>query len=173
MALKLLTPLGMAENKPDADAPSSKTGAGSLKLILVCVIAAAIAGGGMLWFSSRHAAVRTASAQPQTTPHEVKTVLHLENFLVNLTDQDANSFFRVGIDLGLSKDLAGKDAEQNKYMPMIRDTILGVLGSYNSSALLSPDGKEQLKKQLLQALQKRFPELGIEDIYFTDYLIQR
>jgi flagellar FliL protein len=163
----------MAENKPGADVPSSKSGAGSLKLILVCVIAASIAGGGMFWFSSRHATAGAAPAQPQTTPRAVKSVLHLENFLVNLTDQDANSFFRVGIDLGLSKDLPKEEAEQNKFMPMIRDTILGVLGSYNSSALLAPDGKEQLKKQLLQTLQKRFPELGIEDIYFTDYLIQR
>ncbi|HET7099954.1 MAG TPA: flagellar basal body-associated FliL family protein, partial [Terriglobia bacterium] len=102
-------------------------------------------------------------------------VLHLETFVVNLADPDHSSFLRLGVALGLSKPLpkGGESEKDAPYIPNIRDAILNVLGSWQSSALLAPDGKEKLKQQLLHVLQQRAPELGIVDIYFTDFLIQQ
>jgi flagellar basal body-associated protein FliL len=94
----------------------------------------------------------------------------LETFVLNLADQEQRSYLRVGIDLGLSEEL--KRGEQAP-VAQVRDTILGVLAEGKVNDLLTPAGKTKLKENLLQALQRREPELGVEEIYFTEFLIQR
>jgi len=110
---------------------------------------------------------------PQTA---IKTILHLEPFVVNLADPEDNRFLRVGLDLGLDVALAGKGGKGGEgELPTarIRDCILEVLSSWRSDALLAPEGKEKLKGQLIQALHARAPEVGVKEIYFTDFLVQR
>ncbi len=106
----------------------------------------------------------------------VTTVLHLEPFVVNLADSEDNHFLRVGVDLGLDEAPAGKEGkggEGSVPMARIRDCILEVLSSWHSDALLAPEGKEKLKDELLRALHARAPEVGVKEIYFTDFLVQR
>ena len=55
----------------------------------------------------------------------------------------------------------------------VRDTILSVLSEARVDDLLTAKGKAKLKQDLLQALQQRVPELAVEDVYFTEFLIQR
>ena len=107
---------------------------------------------------------------------QVKAVLHLESFVVNLADPEENRFLRVGIDLGLESPLSakeGKGGEGEVPTARIRDCILGVLSTWHSDALLAPEGKQKLKDDLVHALRARVPELGVREVYFTDFLVQR
>ena len=116
-----------------------------------------------------------SAGNDSTAPAE-KGILHLEPFVVNLADTDENRFLRVGIDLGLEKPLSGKEgkgAEGDLPSARIRDCILMVLSSWHSDALLAPDGKQKLKDEIVRALQDRVPELGVKEVYFTDFLVQR
>ena len=110
-------------------------------------------------------------------PHAaVKAVLHLEPFVVNLADPEENRFLRVGIDLGLEAAVAGKGdkgGEGEVPTARLRDCILEVLSTWHSEALLAPQGKEKLKDELVHALRARAPEIGVREIYFTDFLVQR
>ncbi len=54
----------------------------------------------------------------------------------------------------------------------MRDTILTVLAGAQPGELLTLDGKRQLKNELLKALQERVPQLAIENVYFTEFLVQ-
>ena len=95
---------------------------------------------------------------------------------MNLADTEENRFLRVGIDLGLEKALPGKEGkggESDMPAARIRDCILYVLSTWRSDALLTPDGKQKLKDEMLHALQDRVPELGVREIYFTDFFVQR
>jgi flagellar protein FliL len=104
---------------------------------------------------------------------QIKGVLHLDSFVVNLADTEENRFLRVGIDLGLGIPLSGKEGEGGVPIARIRDCILVVLSTWRSDALLAPEGKQKLKDELLLALQDRVPELGVKEIYLTDFLVQR
>jgi len=106
---------------------------------------------------------------------QVKGILHLESFVVNLADPEENCFLRVGIDLGLENPLPaeGKGGEGAVPIARVRDCILAVLSNWRSDALLAPEGKQKLKAELLGALRQRAPELGVREIYFTDFLVQR
>lgn len=119
--------------------------------------------GAWLWNSRK-------SDVPETS-HGVKGSLHLETFVINLSDRDQKSYLRVGIDLGL-----GQEIDRGQSAPpvgQVRDTILGVLAQSRVDELLTAAGKEKLKRDLLHALQERIPGLQVEEVYFTEFLIQR
>lgn len=100
----------------------------------------------------------------------VNGTLHLETFVLNLGDLEQRSYLRVGIDLGLSHEIA---RGENAPVGEVRDTILGVLAQSRVDDLLTAKGKLKLKDDLLHALQERIPRLGVEEVYFTEFLIQR
>jgi flagellar FliL protein len=105
---------------------------------------------------------------------KVKAVMHLEPFVVNLADAEENRFLRVGIDLGLESPLSAKGGKEGEVpTARIRDCILAVLSTWHSDALLAPEGKQKLKDDLVRALRERAPELGVKEVYFTDFLVQR
>lgn len=96
--------------------------------------------------------------------------LHLDTFVLNLSDPGQRSYLRVGIDLGLNRALGRNEAPP---LGPVRDTIIGVLGQAKADDLVTAEGKTRLKQDLLHALQNRVPELGVMEIYFTEFLIQR
>ncbi len=121
-----------------------------------------------LFFWTNH----DARTEPQSNrPGQVRSTLHLETFVLNLADGDQRSYLRVGIDLGLNS--APKRADEFNPTPHVRDILLGVLAQAKADELLTAEGKTKLKKQILQALQEQLPELGVEEVYFTELLIQR
>ncbi len=110
----------------------------------------------------------------EETRAEVHALFRLEGFVVNLADTEANSFLRIGIELGLEHDPegghGGDDAVPTARM---RDAILAVLSTWESDALLTQEGKAKLKEQLVEILRERVPEMGVQEVYFTDFLVQR
>jgi flagellar basal body-associated protein FliL len=126
--------------------------------------AALLALGAGFWIARRPEV--SAGGRPQ-----VKATLHLETFVLNLADPGQRSYLRVGIDLGLGREPGkGEDAAP---VGLVRDTIVGVLAQSQVDDLLTAKGKAELKADLLQALQERVPGLEVEEVYFTEFLIQR
>ena len=116
---------------------------------------------------------------PQSSPANsessgvVQSTLHLESFVVNLEDPDGRAYLRIGIDLGLSHPLTKEQLSgPGSPVPRLRDSIVAILGSCTSESLLTSAGKDKLKADLLKALRERAPGLGIEEVYFTEFLIQ-
>ena len=130
--------------------------------------------GGAGWFLFSQAAAEEEE-NPEGEP-EVTAFAHLENFVVNLADPEEHRYLRVGIDLGLEHAVeSGGGHEGGGELPtaLIRDSILTVLSTWTSDELLTPEGKKKLKKELASALQKRVPELSVQEVYFNDFLVQR
>jgi flagellar basal body-associated protein FliL len=142
----------------------SKPASGSGRLWLLPLGALALLG---IWYWSR--TDRPAAAV--TAPTGVRSTLHLESFVLNLADAEQRSYLRVGIDLGLNREQ--KHGEDGPPVAKIRDTILSVLAVAKMEDLLTAEGKTKLKQNLLQALQERTPDVGVEEVYFTEFLIQR
>lgn len=110
-------------------------------------------------------------AHNQVQAPKVTSVLHLETFTVNLSDPEQKAYLRLGVDLELERaDKGGKD---DMSVGMVRDTILTVLMATTPAELTTPEGKQRLKQQLLESLQKRAPGLGVREVYFTDFLMQQ
>jgi len=127
----------------------------------------------LVWFLHHHSASharRKVRAEPQ-----VKAVMHLEPFVVNLADPDGDRFFRVGIELGLEQEQDERKNPNQAAMSLARarDTVLTILTVCDAQTLMVPAGKANLKDELIKALRERAPELGVREVYFTEFLIQR
>lgn len=147
--------------QPASSVPqSSRTG------VVFSVLAIGLLAAGAVYWSAQ----RPAQQASADGGGPVKATLHLETFVLNLADPQQRSYLRVGIDLGLSRDLG-----KGEHAPVaeVRDTILGVLGQCKVDDLMTAPGKTKLKQDVLRALQERVQTLGVEEVYFTEFLIQR
>jgi flagellar FliL protein len=149
-------------------APEPKKSKGLLWIIISVVVA--LVGGGAAWFFL-HSNKPAQAAPEETAP---KYTVHLESFTVNLADPQDSHFLRISIDVGIGKPLkASKEGESDFPTARVRDAILPVLASGKGDVLVTPQGKEELKKEILSALQQKVPEIDAQDIYFTEFLVQR
>jgi len=101
----------------------------------------------------------------------VESTLALETFVVNLAGSGQRAYLRVGITLGLAHPLSRNQAEAAP-IALVRDTILSVLATAQPEALLQIEGKRQLKLELLKALRERVPQIAVQNVYFTEFLVQ-
>ena len=166
------------EEQPEAEsaeqAQTDTPKKSSAKLFLIIGVAVLVlAGGGGFFFLKRAKAAkpRTEEAAPPP-PTEIKTILHLETFTVNMDDPDQKTYLRIGIDLGLASAAKG-EAKGPSPTALVRDTILTVLMAAKPAEVTTAEGKNQLKQQLVDALQQRAPELEVREVYFTEFLMQR
>lgn len=108
--------------------------------------------------------------------------------IVNLADQGTMRYLKTTIVLELL-DPAGKltvpkTGEEYKKkqeelakelkgpLTVIDDQITLVLTAKASSELMSPEGKQRLRDELRERLQKSLHEFRIANVYFTDFIIQ-
>lgn len=100
--------------------------------------------------------------------------LHLEDFVVNLSDRDGHSYLRVGIDLGVeNENPKAKSETKPATVPVIRDSVIALLSTMQSDDLLTPEGKTKLKQDLIKSLNDRLPELKVREVYFNEFMVQR
>lgn len=141
-------------------------------LIFGMVIGSLGLGAGTTWLiTQRTHAAPTAATKP-TVPGQI---VKLDGFTVNLADPEASHFLRLTLALEVGHLPEGDKEKPEAAIPIaqIRDAILTVLTAAKADALLTPEGKLQLKKNLLSSLKSGVPQLDVRDIYFTEFLVQR
>jgi len=150
----------------NAELPSAgRKQVGNRSVWIYAAVAVAVLGGGIfLWLNSGEAGGKRAGEAAE------KSTLPLETFVVNLEGGGSRSYLRVGVTLGLSNPLPR--AKEAVAVPLVRDAILSVLTSAKADQLLTTEGKEQLKADLLRSITERAPQLGVESVYFTEFLVQ-
>lgn len=141
--------------------------------VAIALVAVAATAGAFWYFQddSQNRAHSGALDKPTT-----ETLVRLDSFTVNLADNDENHFLRVTMELAIEHMPAPLESgKANSGLPVgrIRDAIVSVLTLGKADVLLTPEGKQQLKRDLLNALNRETPELGIRQVYFTEFLVQR
>jgi flagellar FliL protein len=163
-----------------------------LAVVFAVVAATAVIGGGLFWaVKTNHlplAGVTKVVEVPVEVPvvqKEAKTKLvALEPMLVNLADPDGHSYLRISLTLKVEDPPPAKDAKakeeapakgppKNEFEAEERDTALGILGKQKSPELLGEDGKERLKKDLVDGFKLQVPDAKVQDVLITEFLVQR
>jgi flagellar protein FliL len=102
---------------------------------------------------------------------DVKNIVELQPFIVNLADKDDPRYLRTTISLGLSGE-GGEAKPDPIFTTRVRNAMLAVLTTKTSEELLSVEGKTLLRKELLRAAQAASEEPKVEAIYITDFIVQ-
>lgn len=141
------------------------------KVMLVAVLALSVCAAISVAAFLMHK--KNAHAEKPAEP-EVKSVLHLDTFVVNIGSPEQNGYLRVGIDLGCAGEAKGGEAKESSTpTALVRDTILAVLTATKPDELMTAEGKSKLKESIAQALRARAPELKVHEVYYTEFLLQR
>jgi flagellar basal body-associated protein FliL len=93
-----------------------------------------------------------------------------KTFNLNLGNPLENHFVRLEVAVEFMGG-AEQKAEIEKRLPQLRDAIVGVTSKKTREFLISPDGKDQLRRDILVRLN-RYMTKPVEAVYITDILIE-
>lgn len=138
------------------DAPQKEKSGKSPKMLVLIMLAIVLAGGGFFGMKIMGAAKAKEPEKPK-----VGEVLELQEFLVNLKDK---TWLKVSLALGIAEGAElhaaggghGEGAATDD--PKMRDIIIQVLTSKTLDDIVSPEGKEKLKTDILARLNETYGE---------------
>ena len=133
-------------------------------LLLSLLLGAGAAGCKYLPFG------RSAKAAAVEAPAAPIRVLKLDSTTLNLADPNP-TYLRLGVSLGVTS--AATEGSDARLESLARDAIVSQASAATAADLLTPEGKEKLKQELLKSLQKSDPQADVQAIYFDEFLIQR
>ena len=171
--------------KADAKADAAPAAGGSKKkliMIIVAVLVLAIGGGGGAFFMLKG---HDDSAEHDDAPVKKKSkkkkkeagppvYVPVEPFTVNLQPEEGEQYLQLAFTLQVP------DAEQSEgiknNMPKVRSRILLLLSSKKASEINTPEGKQQLSKEILEQVNQPFEDGGdeqeVSEVLFTSFIIQ-
>lgn len=100
--------------------------------------------------------------------------IQINPIIVNIRDGNYIRHMQVLISLKLTDD--SKKSKLDLHKGPLRHELILMLSSQDAATISSAQGKEQLRKDALAAIQKVFQDLEgepvIEALYFTNFIIQ-
>jgi flagellar FliL protein len=135
-------------------------------------------GGGLFLMWNKLSAINiqanaNAAGQPgqDGSPDQpLGTIYGLDTFIVNLADKGGNRYLRITMDLELG--VPDLEAEIDKRLPQIRDSILMILPSKRFEDISPVDGKIALRDEILQTVNGYLSQGEITNIYFKEFVVQ-
>lgn len=118
---------------------------------------------------SSRSAKRLRSAIPDD--EDVKNIIELQPFIVNLADTEQARYLRMSVSLGVGGEGESEKPDQ-LFITRVRNAMLAIMSDKSSDEILSTDGKTKLRKDLLRAAQAAADEPEIHAIYITDFIVQ-
>jgi flagellar basal body-associated protein FliL len=99
---------------------------------------------------------------------ELTNLMPLKTFVVNL--QVATRFLKV--DMQLEFEDPHKIAKSEKEIPRLRDAIIRILANKTANELLTVEGKDILRKEIIKVTNIALGDDFVIDVYFTDFIVQ-
>ena len=181
----------MAENEEQTPKGNENQGKkkSPLVLIIVVVVLLAVIGGAVAFFVLGKKDDAAAKNETKTEVEDESAkyeVYELDTFIVNLAK--ASNFLRTTIQIEYDPSVLesgeGEGAEGGaaKMLPklfekrdaMIRDAIISTLSYKTPAELLTQEGKETLKEELVDAINDALglDESVVVSVYFKDFIMQ-
>ncbi len=149
----------------DAQPEQPKKGSKKMLIIIIGVVILALAGG----FAGYTFFFKSKDTKEEAPEKMEKTVLlQLDPFVVNMTDQ--SRYLKVSIQIELA-DITHEELVKGK-TAHIRDTIITLLSSKSAESVSGPEGKFQLKDELLLRTNHAIGKDIVKNLYFTDFVMQ-
>ncbi len=167
----------MAEEEKEEKKKKSKKSI--LLIIIVLVVLIALAAGAFLFLKkgSSNSSKNTQTIQSESVINDKNIhIKNLNNIIVNLADPSGDRYLKISLALvmnGKAKPSSGGESSGDTLEDAaIKNAIITVLSTKTSDNLLTLSGKEELRKQLIKAINKALGEDVVKDIYFTDFIVQ-
>ena len=156
----------------DAKATAAVKKGGSSKVMIIAAAVIVLGGGFFYWKKSQAAGDGTTVHAATTKDVDATGVVPMEAFLVNLADSNASRFLRVTLRLVVGTPAEAKEIEESPVdQARARSAILEILATQQSARLVTPEGKDELKKAIAERTSKVLKR-EVHDVLFTDFVVQ-
>ncbi len=153
-------------------------------------IALLIGGAYLLGSSTGAARASAGAAASEEKPASISNpgpMYVLPDRVVNLADPGARRYLKIGLSIEFATGAAefkkagpeerkAKQAEFDKVLepqvPLINDTIITLLAARTSSELATPEGKQKLKDDIKDSMNRILGGDQIVNVYFTQFVTQ-
>ncbi len=154
-----------------SDAAAKKKGPSKMILGLAAVIVLAGVAGGAYWFAKQGQPVE--AAEKPAPPPPKRGVVPFEPFTVNLADPGARRFLRATVQVLVGSPEMAKEMEESAAeVAQARAIILDLLTQQKADALVTPEGKAELRKALTEHLAHDLHGIEVIDVLFSDFVVQ-
>lgn len=103
---------------------------------------------------------------------EKGSIIELDEFLVNLTDEGSDHFLKITLALEFTKE-SGKTAESFKEdAPEVRDAVLSVLCRKSRADVSTDIGKDKMKDEIKDAVNKELGQPEVMNVYYVNFVTQ-
>ncbi|MHB1011855.1 MAG: flagellar basal body-associated FliL family protein [Desulfobacteria bacterium] len=150
--------------------PGKKAGKGFNKLLLLIpVVVVALAAGGYYGYTLLSHGKGKAGMTGSSAGNEKKAVLFsLDPFVVNLSEP--GRYLKVTMQFEVAGDTRPEVIVEK--VPILRDVIITLISSQTYEYASSPEGKTQLKDDILLRTNQIFGKEVFRNLYFTDFVMQ-
>jgi flagellar FliL protein len=149
---------------------SPPNGLGKKMFILLGGIIVLLGVGGYLGYTMvfQEKTKGVKSAQKENKGKEKMVLVALDPFILNLSDPGRHLKVSIQMEL-LDENDEIKIKERN---PKLRDIIIMLLSSKTIDSVSSPEGKFQLKDEILLRANQAMEKEMFKNVYFTDFVMQ-
>ena len=164
--------------KDNADVIEKKKSNAPLVIIGILVFLLAVIGGGFIGYTKLPAVVlRVGGVVPEQDQEaskkiEVKGLMPLDPFLVNLADEDGVRFLKATLQLGVANEMTGEVDKNSAMVAAIRDSIIALLTSKTSTQIMTPQGKDMLREEIRTRLNALSMSNKVAEVYIVDFVVQ-
>ena len=155
-----------------------------LMIIIVAVVCLGLGLGGAWFMMGSDSEADAELAEGETAEGEEGDAAAAKDafyfsldpaFVVNFQGKGRARFLQVNID-GMTREEQVK-LDVTKHLPQIRNNIVLLLSSKEYEDLITPEGKELVRKEVLGEIQKVMESEtgnaeGVENIFFTSFVMQ-
>ena len=173
----------MAEQAKAQDAPPNDNK--KLFIIGAAIVALAILGAAAMFFLGGKGEKKAHAQEPAKVEAKAEgghgeakggegaagsTNYPLEPFIVNIYDGQERRYLKLKVEFELA-NVQAKPEMDAKVAPL-RDAILILLTTKTMQEIQDLQGKNQLREQILAAVNKIVPPGKVSKVYFTDFVVQ-
>ncbi len=116
-------------------------------------------------------AAANAGQKEDEKKDEPGVLVDLNKIVVSLRDKGpTTSYLSLDINLEVDNDKTAALVEQR--LPHLRDIVILALSNKYADDLMSYDGKEALKAELMRKIGEVLPEGSLKNLYFSDMVVQ-
>jgi flagellar FliL protein len=94
----------------------------------------------------------------------------LDPFIANLADEGGNRYLKATMQIEFSGQTVPESFDA--HLPQIRDLILTLLSSRTFDQIRTPDGKQNLREDVIERINHALEQDAAKAVYFTEFIVQ-
>lgn len=109
-------------------------------------------------------------AAPKKETKELGPTYAVGNFTVNLSDEGDRLYVKAGVAVEASSQEVV--AELTARDPQLKDIVIAVLSSRTMADIASAEGKESVKREIRDAMNRLLAKGKVRGVFFTEFVFQ-